>query len=257
MCTPPDLIVNADPTPLPHTALRGATWNVERGRRPAAVRRALANRVLVHRLDFVLLQELSGYVGYLTRHPIKGYTLVAPDRANAVLVRDGITAEHARNDDMSDAGWFTHTGRPHPGASGTVVLLGGWLRTVSVHGPVSVSWPKGTPRGPSRRVAAYLDHTDWLVDYVAKGRARHPHLSHLLGGDWNARTWEHGPGTPADLAKRAHLQLVEPAKREGPGHNGIDYVATDTRVDGMRKRGTGGSDHPFVTFVVYPPTAVA
>lgn len=246
--------------------LRGATWNAERDRSASAVRRYLRRMVRRHRLDFVLLQEFADYTGHLRRHPVKGYRLLVPDNGHderqcPILVRDTVHARYARVLQMADSGWITVTGAHYAPPKSVAVLLDGWLRAVSIHAPVSVSWPGGRIAGPSRRVAAYLSHSAHSIRFARRGQrmaarrlSRGDHAkATLLGGDWNARTWERGTGTPWWLARKAGLRIAEPRHRKGPGHDGIDYVLTDARVTRVRKHGTGGSDHPFVTFTVHPP----
>lgn len=241
------------------TELAGGLWNARRDRDPELVRRYLRQIARQQRLDFVLLQEFSDYLGHLARHPIDGWRLVCPvhpgrgDDQNPILVRDVVSVERPRVMQMTDNGWWTVDGKPHAPVYSVAALLDGWLRVASIHAPVSVSWSGGQIAGPPQRVEAYLDHTARCARF-ARYRRRHPRTERrtLLGGDWNARTWERGRGTPADLAHRAGLTISEPAHRAGPGHDGIDYVLSDANVFGVRKHGTGGSDHPFVTFVVRP-----
>lgn len=231
--------------------MKGATWNAERDRDPAAVRRALRRRVRRHDLDFVLLQEFNDYLAYFEQHPIRGYILVCPphpgggDDQNPILVRESIPRDLERVVQLSRHGWVTVDGHQHAPVYAVTLLLGDWLRVASIHAPVTVSWPHGEIEGPELRVAAYRETA---VELLKLAHRTGHHL--LLGGDWNAHTWEHGEWSPAWLAEQADLEVVEPAERGGPGHRGIDYVLSDARVTRMRKRGTGGSDHPFVTFRV-------
>ena len=156
----------------------------------------------------------------------------------------------------------TRTGAAHAPADAPVALIAGWLRTMSVHAPVSVSWRRGLrarPTGPVRRVAAYIGHSRRALRWLRHGLAMAAVLSKvsrvrrtLLGGDWNARVpMEEGTYSPKWVARKAGVHVYVPPQ-DGPGHKGIDYAVTDAHVQNMRRHGTGGSDHPFITYVVTP-----
>jgi hypothetical protein len=129
-----------------------------------------------------------------------------------------------------------------------VSLVVGHVRLVSVHAPLALPFEDGRLPGPADRVAAYRGMMRSLDLLAARDRVLR--RSTLLGGDWNARPDERGAFSPRWVARRNGLSIVESTPVTGPGHDRIDYLLTDAGVALMTRRGTGGSDHAFMTFEV-------
>lgn len=253
--------------PLHAHRLRFGQWNARRDRNPARVVAYLRLMCRRRNLDVVLLQEFRQYRAAVRKHGVPGYTLHCPDRPDvagdeqqAILVRDGIPVRHVKSKRMSKLGWFTITGAKHAPSYAPVALIGGWLRTMSVHAPVSVSWRRGLrarPYGPARRLAAYIGHSRRCVRWARAGILARKALAKLglvrrtlMAGDWNAHVpMEEGTYSPKWVARSVGFHVFVPPQ-DGPGHKGIDYAVTDAEVRWMHRHGTGGSDHPFITYVV-------
>lgn len=139
-------------------SLQGAIWNAERDRPPGVVSTFLMAQLRVHRLDFVLLQEVQQYHQALGAIP--GYRLLAlPGRGvnqNAILVRDGVKATGFRVKRMAPWTWLTSAGKEHASPYMPHVCLDGWLRVGSVHEMSQIDWRNGRMVGPwdRRRIRA-------------------------------------------------------------------------------------------------------
>lgn len=237
-------------------SLKGGIWNIRYGRNKRRVKRKVKRILRRYDLDFLMLQEAADYTKQLKHIP--GYHLTAhksdkrSDRNTPVLVRSSLDHTHGRVVDMNGDGWRFKSGQWRPAKSAGTVLLCGWLRLFSIHAPVSVWWDgAGRMSGPSERVDDYGSYIRTMKRKNRWNRRNRPGQAMLFGGDWNARTFERGTGSPYWLARTTDLEIAEPAERKGPGHNGIDYVMTrGATVSKMRKRRRFGSDHPLVTFWV-------
>lgn len=245
-------------------------WNARRDRNPQRVAAYLRLMCRRHHLDVVLLQEARQYRAIL-RNGVPGYRLVCPDRPavrgdehQAFLVRKGVKVTRARVKRMSRRGWFTKTGAKHAPAYAPVAVFDKWLRVMNVHAPVSVSWPTGqlrsTPKGPTRRVAAYIDHSRRIVKWIHRLQKHNPRAlvnidgaAGLVAGDWNAHPREIGRYSPAWIARNTGWHIHLPPQ-DGPGHKRLDFPITNTRLTNLQRHGTGGSDHPFITYTVSPWT---
>lgn len=226
-----------DPTP---STMRGATYNCEIHRNPHEVAKAVKGFLEKGKLDFMQLQEISGYHEVLRAIP--GYRLITFPRSKdhgetGVLVRDSIVAKEPKSIEAK-VGWTNvHGGVAQPRAA-TSVQLAGWLRVVSVHAPPGIDWVNGTPRGGSQRIKSYQSLTSKLLSHVRRSRE-----AVLVGGDWNEGARTGGPGSPSWLAARAGL-------RKYANHR-IDWeMARGAKVSNVRTGASGGSDHRIVTFTI-------
>lgn len=233
----------AKPTPsgaaTPST-MRGATYNCEIGRDPKLVQRTVRGFLEKGKLDFLQLQEISGYHRELSHLP--GYRLVtfpgSKDHGETgVLVKDSILARSPKSIQAA-TGWTNVHGRPAQPRAATSVQLAGWLRVVSVHAPPGINWVGGVPRGGDARIKSYQSLTSKLLSHVRRSRE-----AVLLGGDWNEGASTGGPGSPSWLAARGGLRKYANGR--------IDWeMARGAKVSNVRVGPSGGSDHRLVTFTV-------
>lgn len=225
------------------TTMRGGTYNCEIGRDPEKVAKFVEHAARSQNLDFLQLQEISGYHRALEKIP--GYHLVtfpgSKDHGETgVLVKDDLKAQLPRSL-QSDEGWTNVRGGVAQPRAATKVTLGGWLDVVSLHAPPGIDWKNGHAVGPEQRIKSYGSLMEKLRDAartaIAKGRAV------LLGGDWNEGARTGGKWSPSWLASQAGLH------KDATGR--IDWeMSHGARVTDMRVRDSGGSDHRLVTFTV-------
>lgn len=155
------------------SVLRGAIWNAERDRSPAAVRFELAEFVRDHSPHFVLLQEIQQYHQALGN--IAGYRLFTmPGRGrnqNGILVRDGVKATGFRVKRMAPWTWRTAAGVKHAAPYMPHVCLDGWLRVGSVHEMSRIDWRTGRMVGPRDRRRIRRASSRNIVRWVEQLRA--------------------------------------------------------------------------------------
>lgn len=221
--------------------LKGASYNCKIHRPPAEVGKTVAHFLKSRDLDFMQLQEISGYHDVLNKIP--GYKLVtfrnSKDHGETgVLVRDGIEAKH-RQSIEAETGWTNVNGGVAQPRAATSVRVAGWLRVASIHAPPGIDWVNGRPVGGEARVKSYQS----LTRKLAQAANRNPDMAMLYGGDWNEGASTGGPGSPSWLAARAGM------KKYPTG--GIDWeMARGCVLTNLKRGPRGGSDHPLVTFTV-------
>lgn len=223
--------------------MRGATYNCEIHRNPHVVANEVKGFLKKGNLDFMQLQEISGYHDALKNIP--GYKLItfrgSKDHGETgVLVRDSILAKDPKSIEAK-VGWTNvHGGVAQPRAA-TSVQLAGWLRVVSVHAPPGIDWVNGVPRGGEQRIKSYQSLTRRLLTHVRRSRD-----AVLVGGDWNEGARTGGPGSPSWLAANGKL------KKYANGR--IDWeMARGAKVSNVRTGPRSGSDHRLVMFTVTKP----
>lgn len=221
--------------------LAGGTYNMKVHRDPYAARVFLGHWARTHGLDFVLLQELTGY--HAAVREIPGYRLVAangwPGASNTgVLVRDGVRADRRRAVRTSGR-WLRRDGVSwHPPRTWVGCRLDGWLSVLSVHMPPRVDVHGAHLHGPALSQRAYAGCAERL--------AKLPGWD-LLGGDWNEGTRPRGRYSPRWVARRRGWRL-HPAP-------GVDFAMAGPGivVDRVHVDDGGGSDHRAVRFRVTSP----
>jgi exonuclease III len=229
-------------TETPKT-MRGATYNCRIGRNPQVVKQVVSDFLKNRKLDFMQVQEISGYDQVLSKIP--GYKLItfrgSKDHGETgVLVRDSIMTREPRSIEAA-TGWTNVHHRPAQPRAATSVQLAGWLRVVSVHAPPGIDWVNGVPRGGPDRIKSYQSLTQRLL-----GHARRSKDAVLIGGDWNEGARTGGPGSPSWLAARAGL------KKHANGR--IDWEMTrGAKLTNMHVGRDGGSDHRIVAFTITRP----
>lgn len=138
---------------LPYQQLGGATWNVLAGRDPREVARTLVSVMRRYRLDFVLLQEATGYHNAIRRAGVDlvGFSAVPGESQNPIAVRSGVhhTTGHTRR--LSRDGWPLASGNLHAPIYATACTLDGWLRAWSLHLP---NYERGDAHATAYRQAA-------------------------------------------------------------------------------------------------------
>lgn len=230
--------------------LKGATYNCKIGRKPAAVAKWLGDFAKAKKLDFVQLQEISGYHDALEKIP--GYRLITFPKSKdhgetGVLVRDDIETKGARSL-QSKIGWTNVRGGVAQPRAATSVRLAGWLRVVSVHAPPGIDWKNGQAVGPSQRIRSYGSLTEKLLGHSKRQAERNPDQGMIIGGDWNEGASTGGKWSPSWLAANGGFRK----HRTG----GIDWeMARGARVSDVKRGPDGGSDHHIVTFTVRRPAS--
>jgi hypothetical protein len=224
--------------------IRGATYNLLRGRDPDRVARWVRALMVNKQLGFVLLQEATDYVTVLAA--LDGCELVDPPGGHheTVILIDTVTVHpsHPARVDLEPLGWATvNGGRAWPRTMATC-RLDGWLVLGSVHLPPSVFWRHGRMDGPPQRVRAYRRCARRLVEwFTARKRPA------LVGGDFNEPADTRGRWTPRWVATKtgSHIWTT----------GGIDYlIGRNVRVTGLHNvADRGGSDHHARVFTVHPP----
>lgn len=184
--------------------LKGASYNCRIGRNPAVVAKTVAHFAKSRRLDFMQLQEISGYHQVLEKIP--GDKLItfpgSKDHGETgVLVRDGLETSAAQSIE-ADTGWTNVHGNPAQPRAATSVRIGDWLRVASIHAPPGIDWKNGRPVGPEQRVKSYQS----LMNKLLAASKRNPDVALLYGGDWNEGARSTGPGSPAWLAAQAGMK---------------------------------------------------
>lgn len=242
---PPD----GDPRPSPtKKPMKGASYNCLVGRDPKEVTRWLTKTVREKNLDFVQLQEINGY--HQALRSIPGYKLItfpgARDRGESgILVRNGISVEGEKSI-QSTEGWKSPDGEIRRPRAATSVLLGGWLRVVSVHAPPAIDFANGQIKGPEQRKKAYASLMEKVLGHAKQVGSKHPDQALLIGGDWNEPASSSGKWSPNWLASQAGMT------KHTAG--GIDWeMARGCEVTKVRHGERGGSDHRMVLFNVKPP----
>lgn len=225
--------------------LNGATYNCKIHRDPQVVAKVVAHFAKSRKLDFLQLQEISGYHGALEKIP--GYKLItfpgSKDHGETgVLVRDGLETSRPQSIE-ADVGWTnTEGGKAQPRAA-TSVNIAGWLRVASIHAPPGIDFDNGRAIGPAQRVKSYQSLTRKLAAAAQRQAKNNPDVAVLYGGDWNEGAKTMGLGSPAWLAKQAGM------KKYATG--GIDWeMVRGARLADVVRGPRGGSDHPLVTFTV-------
>jgi hypothetical protein len=226
-------------------SLNGASYNCRIGRNPAVVAKTVGHFAKTRKLDFIQLQEISGYHRALEKIP--GYKLItfpgSKDRGETgVLVRDTLETKNAKSIE-ADVGWTNVRGGPAQPRTATSVRIGGWLQVASIHAPPGIDFKDGRAIGPEQRVKSYQSLTRKLLAAAERQQARKPDVAVLYGGDWNEGARTMGPGSPAWLAARAGM------KKHATGH--IDWeMVRGAKLGNLKTGPRGGSDHPLVTFSV-------
>ncbi|MBK7862085.1 MAG: hypothetical protein IPJ65_26410 [Archangiaceae bacterium] len=225
--------------------LRGATYNAKIHRPPQEVKRAVQQFTKANKLDFVQLQEISGYHKELSHIP--GYRLItfpgSKDHGETgVLVRKGIDVKFPQSIE-ADHGWTNVHGGPAQPRAATSVKIAGWLRVASVHAPPGVDFHGDHATGGATRVDSYKSLTRKLANAAKRYQENDPDGAVLLGGDWNEGSHTSGVGSPSWLARVAHLTKVQKAP--------IDWeMVTGAKISNMKVRKNFGSDHHLVTFTI-------
>lgn len=221
--------------------MKGGTYNCEIGRNPQKVKDVVEGFLKKGDLDFLQLQEISGYDQVLKKIP--GYQLITFPKSKdhgetGVLVKDEIAAKGARLVE-AEKGWTNVRGGVAQPRGATSVQLAGWLRVVSVHAPPGIDWKNGRPVGGEARIESYQSLTRKLL----RDATRNPKEAVLIGGDWNEGARTGGPGSPSWLAAQAKMRKY--------ANGSIDWeMARGARLTNMKKGPDGGSDHRLVTFTV-------
>jgi peptidoglycan hydrolase-like protein with peptidoglycan-binding domain len=224
--------------------MKGGTYNAEIGRDPQKVKAVVESFLKKGDLDFLQLQEISGYDQVLKNIP--GYKLITFPKSKdhgetGVLVKEEIAAKGARLVE-AETGWTNQHGRPAQPRGATSVQLAGWLRVVSVHAPPGIDWKNGRPVGGEQRIESYQSLTRKLL----RDATRNPKEAVLIGGDWNEGARTGGPGSPSWLAAKAGMKKY--------ANGSIDWeMARGAKLSNLRKGPDGGSDHRLVTFTVSKP----
>lgn len=233
---------SAEGTETPNK-LRGATYNCRIGRDPQVVAKTVGQIARSRKLDFIQLQEISGYHKQLEN--IAGYKLItfpkSKDRGETgILVRDEVEAKFPKSVEAA-TGWTNVRGGVAQPRAATTVRLAGWLRVGSVHAPPGIDWKNGKPVGGEGRIRSYQSLTQRLAAHA--NRAQERGLAVLLGGDWNEGAATGGPGSPSWLAQKAGLKKFPTG--------GIDWqMGSGLKLEKLRRGPKFGSDHPLVTFTV-------
>lgn len=220
--------------------MKGGTYNAEIGRDPKHVANVVRGFLENQNLDFLQLQEISGYHRELERIP--GYKLItfpgSKDRGETgVLVRDSIEAKFPRSH-QADSGWTNVRGGKAQPRAATSVRIAGWLRVASVHAPPGIDWVNGRPVGAPARVKSYQS----LMQKLLK-QANRNDTALLIGGDWNEGARTGGPGSPSWLAAQAGLTKH--------ANHSIDWeMSRGLRLQYLKPGPDGGSDHRLRTFTV-------
>ncbi|MFO0594823.1 MAG: hypothetical protein U0228_05955 [Myxococcaceae bacterium] len=223
--------------------LKGATYNCRIGRNPHVVQQTVRGFLEKGKLDFLQLQEISGYHRELSKLP--GYKLItfpgSKDHGETgVLVKEDLLTRGAKSIEAK-TGWTNVHNRPAQPRAATSVQLAGWLRVVSVHAPPGIDWVNGVPRGGDARIKSYQSLTSRLLSHVRRSKE-----AVLIGGDWNEGATTGGPGSPSWLAARGGLRKYADRR--------IDWeMARGAKVSNVRVGPSGGSDHRLVTFTVTRP----
>lgn len=223
--------------------MRGATYNAKIGRNPQVVKQVVTDFLKNRKLDFMQVQEISGYDQVLSKIP--GYKLItfrgSKDHGETgVLVRDSILARDPKSIEAA-TGWTNTEGRPAQPRAATSVQLAGWLRVVSVHAPPGIDWVNGVPRGGSERIKSYQSLTRKLLAHTRRSKD-----AVLIGGDWNEGARTGGPGSPSWLAARGGLKKYRNGR--------IDWeMARGAKLSNMHVGSDGGSDHRIVAFTITRP----
>lgn len=230
------------------TTMKGASYNCRIGRSPAIVARTVSQFAHRRKLDFIQLQEISGYHDALKNIP--GYKLISfrgskDHGETGVLVRKDIEAKFAQSIE-ADTGWTNVEGGVAQPRAATSVRVAGWLRVASVHAPPGIDWVNGHPVGGEARVKSYQSLTRKLLASATRQEENNPELGMLIGGDWNEGAVTGGPGSPSWLAARAGM------KKHATG--GIDWeMSRGVKLTDIKTGPKRGSDHPLVTFTVSRP----
>ncbi|WP_170115663.1 peptidoglycan-binding domain-containing protein [Melittangium boletus] len=237
------------------STLKGATYNVERDRKPKEVREWLGDFAKRQKLDFVQVQEINDYHKALENIP--GYHLVTFPKSkdggeSGILVKDDLLAKNATYIQGEGGGWTTVRGGHAPPRAAPAVQLAGWLKVVSVHQPPSVDWKNGKPVGPENRVKTYASLSEKLLAFAKQQLKRNPDQALLIGGDWNEPASTQGKWSPGWIAQQAGMNTHGGVKTHGNGR--IDWeMSKGCRVSNIKAGPTGGSDHNIVTFTVSRP----
>ncbi|MDP3158288.1 MAG: peptidoglycan-binding protein [Archangium sp.] len=230
------------------TTMKGASYNCRIGRPPAIVARTVSQFAHRRKLDFIQLQEISGYHDALKKIP--GYKLISfrgskDHGETGVLVRKDIDAKFAQSIE-ADTGWTNDRGGVAQPRAATSVRVAGWLRVASVHAPPGIDWVNGRPVGGEARIKSYQSLTKKLLASAQRQAERNPELGMLIGGDWNEGAVTGGPGSPAWLAAKGGM------KKHPTG--GIDWeMSRGVKLTDLKRGPKGGSDHPLITFTVSRP----
>lgn len=230
--------------------LKGASYNCKIHRNPATVAKSLGEFARKQNLDFIQLQEISGYHKALEKIP--GYKLITFPRSKdhgetGVLVRNEIEAKQAWSV-QSTEGWTNVRGGVAQPRAATTVRLAGWLRVVSVHAPPGIDWKNGQAVGPEQRIKSYGSLTQKILDLAQRQAEKHPDQGLLVGGDWNEGARTGGKWSPSWLAANGGM------KKHATG--GIDWeMSRGAKVSNVKVGPNLGSDHRIVTFTVEQPRA--
>ncbi len=222
--------------------MNGGTYNAEIGRNPKVVQSAVKKALHDGKLDYLQLQEISGYHKELRAIP--GYKLITfktqDHGETGILVRKGIKVEHAHAVE-ADTGWTNVHGRPAQPRAATSVKLAGWLRVASVHAPPGIDWVNGRAQGGADRVKSYQSLTKKLA-----AEANRTDSAILYGGDWNEGARTGGPGSPSWLAEKAGLKKF--------ANGGIDWqMGRGVQLTNHKRGDDFGSDHHLWTYTVTRP----
>ena len=226
--------------------MKGGSYNCLIGRDPATVGKIVSKLAHGNNLDFMQLQEISGYHKALENIP--GYKLVtfpgSKDHGESgVLVRNGIEAKFPQSIEAK-SGWTNVRGGPAQPRAATSVRLGGWLRVASIHAPPAVDFVNGHGVGGDARVKSYKSLMTQLAGAAQRHENRNNEVALLFGGDWNETTHPGGGlGSPAWLAAQAGMKMN--SKRP------IDWeMSRGCKVTHMKVGPNAGSDHKLITFTV-------
>lgn len=231
------------------STLRIGSWNMlsGKGRRPAHVVNTVASIMTAHRLDALLLQEVSpAYRVELQRRAPRSWRVFAAG-TTAVLVPRHVRATTPERVKVTRHGWITVRGGRTKPKWAAAVVLDGWLRVASVHLPPS-TWRGRRFSGPWRRQRAYRQHQRHLRRWINRRRG-----ALLVAGDWNATPRHRGKFSPYWLARVTKARLVAPKLATHGRHRVIDFGLIRGARAAANVGSRYGSDHRLVVITVWRP----
>lgn len=202
---------------------RVSTFNVEFGHNPdMAWAKMILRRFEVLEIDVQALNEVQDYFGELKAlAEAEGHVLLGhgPDSRNALLLRKGRSHGEVGTIPGQVQHWYNPAGHEMTMAE-PVVVRSGRATYVVIHAPVEAWVPHSGPgrvlEGPERRVAAYVDFTENLVEW-----GKQQEVPFLVLGDWNCTPETTGMHSPNWVRRMVGGSYFRP--HQNTGHGEIDF----------------------------------
>jgi hypothetical protein len=222
--------------------IQGGTWNCQAGRGKGGgeyVADVVGTLLLVHNLDFLVLQEAKNYIRQIRAAvALLGYTVIGSrDWDTVVVVRSSKLGPHSFL--RLPHKWFGWKVRRWHLPRTIPRVKVDWLVVRGIHAPPGNNWKRGKISGKRDRKRAFIGYMSALL------RLAGALLPQALIGDWNCNRDDRGRWSTRWFASKIRGEVVGPKR--------IDHgVVRGCTTGAWRQLPKYGSAHNAYVFTVWP-----